>query len=148
MSHHTTTTAIAPQPTGELAVATPQMAEMPAFNPAMPEMPDTEALKKGQVSQFQSNPIYHEFSPGQEVTGYYLGVTPHTCIDKQTGLLKTLNAVVFYSKEGRLKMNAASLFRQYFHNKPSGHPFHVKMTGIIPKNGKNIQEFQFFEVTI
>lgn len=138
-----TTTDLAPQDGGGLATQ-----GRPEFNPIAMTMPDPSALKKATVSEYQSNPLYHEFQQDEEVTGFFLGFTGHECPDRQTGELRTLNAAVFLTKENKLRKNAAALFTDYFKNKLSGHPFHVKMTGIKPKNGKNIQQFEFHEVML
>lgn len=124
-------------------VAAPQQQGVTVFN-ADTEMPDVSTLAKAKKAGVNIAFEYHEFTQGEEIRGVFMGITDYTFKSQYTGDLQTIAAVVFVNEKNQIRLNGASRFVGALKGLPNRTPFVATMTGITPKKGKNIQNFDVF----
>lgn len=138
------------QPPSKMAEGTPRA----TFDPTTATMPEnTEKIETGKPGEFSITLDYYEFEQDVPVRGIYLGIAAHTCINKQTGELKTIPGAVFVTarkvrgvlvKEN--KINASVKFVDAFRNMNSGFPFEATMTGRKQKGERSIAHFHIVQL--
>ncbi len=127
--------------------------EAVVFDVSRAEMPDTTLLETGTAGDFNVAINYHEFDQDVPVRGIYMGIAPYSCLDKETGELKSLIGAVFVTGRtvrGQLvkeaKINCSVKFRSTLEKMPQGFAFEATMTGRKQKGDRSICQFHIVEL--
>lgn len=110
------------------------------------DMPDLTVLTKGETGKTSKVITYHKFRKDEEIRGVYMGIIPYTFRSPYSGEMETKDAAVWAAKGGRWKMNAAAQLVGVMSRWQSKTPFAAVFTGLEENNGKNIAQFDIFDL--